>query len=84
MSRTSDADARAGFALKRGLQLHVMADGSGVLADPASGEAHALNAEAVALLEAGDAAEPEDDEAAQTRRFVEQLRALGLIEAGDD
>lgn len=84
MRQASGTDAGAGFALKEGLRLHVMADGSGVLADPASGEAHALNAQAVALLEAGDAAELQDDEAAQTTRFMEQLRALGLIEAGDD
>ena len=80
------------FSLKRDLELYVMADGSGVLADPELGEAHALNADAVALLGAEGPREPGlrdrsatlDLAAAEASRFEEQLRTLGLIEAHDD
>ena len=49
MSSAGDASPRQ-LALRGGLQLYPMADGSGALADAEAGEAHALNAEATRLL----------------------------------
>ena len=49
MRSTGEASPRQ-LALRGGVQLYAMADGSGVLADAEAGEAHALNAAATRLL----------------------------------
>ena len=53
MGRASEVAPRSGFALRPGLELYRMADGSGVLADLERREGHALNAEAAELLGGG-------------------------------
>ena len=96
MGRASEVAPRSGFALRLGLTLYRMADGSGVLADLERREGHALNAEAAELLGGGPhwtegelrdrmpAKGVAPDQAAdQARRFIEQLQSLGVIEADD-
>ena len=85
--------SETGFALKARIQLHRMADGSGVLADAEGGEAHALNPEGAALLAS---AEPWTEQqlcermqargvshaeaTIRSRRFIVQLLEIGAIE----
>ena len=84
------------FALRAGVRLHPLADGSGVLADAEPGEAHALNPEATRLLssaqtwsEASLSAELQargasaDAAATQAARFLDGLRALEVLEPAD-
>ena len=84
------------LALRGGVRLYPMADGSSVLADAEAGEAHALNAAATRLLsspgtwsEASLAAElraggaSADVAAAQASGFLDGLRALGVLGEAD-
>jgi hypothetical protein len=88
------ADRQPRFALKPGLTLYAMADGSAVLAS--EGEAHAINAEAAALLGIGERWTERDlrgrmlatgvEPAAAgdlAGRFVDQLRSIGVIVSDD-
>ena len=96
MGHASRPAPRPELAIRPGLTLYRMADGSGVLADLDRGEGHALNAEAAELLGGGPhwtegelhdrmlAKGVAPDQAAdQARRFIEQSQSLGVIEADD-